>query len=294
MHVRLYSVLAPALLLLAHLTCFTRAAVPLPPDAVKSTWEGYERIDFKVEGRDALLVFPRETASGKPWIWRTEFFGHEPQADMALLGRGFHVAYMDVQNLYGAPKAIAAMDRLYEELTGRFGLSARPVLEGLSRGGLFALNWGARYADRCAALYLDAPVCDFKSWPAGWGRSPGSADDWVRCKAVYGVENDEAAKAYTLNPVDNLRALAAARIPILSVCGEADRVVPYHENSGVVYERYRALDGPITVILKPGVDHHPHSLKDPRRIVDFILRAVDPKPLAPGELTGLVRVEDPR
>jgi pimeloyl-ACP methyl ester carboxylesterase len=282
------------LLLLAHLTCLTRSASPLPPDAGNSTWEGYERIDFKVDGRDALLVFPRETASGKPWIWRTEFFGHEPQADIALLGRGFHVAYMDVQNLYGAPGAIAAMDRLYQELTGRFGLSIRPVLEGLSRGGLFALNWAARYPERTTALYLDAPVCDFKSWPAGWGRSPGSSDDWARCKAVYGVENDEAAKAYALNPVDNLQPLAASRIPILSVCGAADRVVPYEENTGVIYDRYRALDGPITVLLKPGVDHHPHSLKDPQRIVDFILRAVDPKPLALGELTDLVRVEDPR
>lgn len=284
----------PVLFCLLVGTCVVRPASPLPPDAVKSTWEGYDRVDFKVGGRDVLLVLPREAAAGRPWIWRTEFFGHEPQADIALLGRGFHVAYMNVQNMYGGPSAIAAMDWLYRELTDRFSLSTKPVLEGFSRGGLFALNWAVRYPERTAALYLDAPVCDFKSWPAGWGRSAGSAEDWARCKAVYGVESDEEARAYALNPIDNLAPLAAGGIPILSVCGEADRAVPYEENTGIVYERYRALGGPITVVLKPGVDHHPHSLKDPQRIVDFILRAVDPKPLDPGELTDLVRVDDRR
>src|SRR4051794_2273504 len=51
-----------------------------------SIWQGYERLDFQVDGRDCLLVKPKEPAPGKPWIWRTEFFGHEPQGDLALLG----------------------------------------------------------------------------------------------------------------------------------------------------------------------------------------------------------------
>ena len=36
--------------------------------------------------------------------------------------------------------------------------------------------------------------------------------------------------------------------------------------------RYKALGGEIVVIAKPGCDHHPHSLKDPAPIVDFILK----------------------
>ena len=78
------------------------AAVPVKT----SQWSGYERLDFAVDGRAALVVRPKSPAPGNPWIWRTEFFGHEPQADIALLGRGFHVAYIDVQNLYGAPVAL--------------------------------------------------------------------------------------------------------------------------------------------------------------------------------------------
>jgi len=234
-------------------------------------WHGFRKLNFSVDGRDCLLVFPSTPAAGKPWIWRTEFFGHEPQGDLALLSNGWHVAYIDVQNMYGAPVALVHMDRFYEHLTGQFQLAVRPVLEGFSRGGLFAFNWAARHPDRVACLYVDAPVCDFKSWPAGWGRGKGSTNDWVRCKKVYGLD-EESARAYKFNPVDNLAPLARAKIPILSVCGDADDVVPMPENTLLVKERYEKLGGEIKVIAKLGVGHHPHSLRDPQPIVDFILR----------------------
>ena len=76
-------------------------------DAVKrSTWNGLERLDFQVGGRNALLIVPPKADVGRPWIWRTEFFGHEPQADLALTEKGFHIAYVHVQNLYGAPNVL--------------------------------------------------------------------------------------------------------------------------------------------------------------------------------------------
>src|SRR5205823_5631460 len=128
-------------------------------------WNGYTRFDIRIDGRDCTVIGPDKPAAGKPWIWRTEFFGHESQADIALLSRGFHVAYMDVRNMYGAPVALDHMDRFYDGVVMQMGLSPRTVLEGLSRGGLFAFNWAARHPDRVAAIYVDAPVCDIKSWP---------------------------------------------------------------------------------------------------------------------------------
>ena len=262
---------------LIHVVAWTAVAwssEPAAPAQVKrSFWQGFERLDFVVDGRACLLILPKEPAGGKPWIWRTEFFGHEPQGDLALLAKGFHAAYMDVQNMYGAPVALEHMDRFYEHLIRQYGLSGRTVLEGFSRGGLFAFNWATRNPDKVACLYVDAPVCDFKSWPAGWGKGPGSPADWERCKAVYGL-SDEQARNYRLNPVDNLQALAGAKIPILSVVGDADQTVPVAENTLLVKERYEKLGGPIRVINKPGVGHHPHSLKDPAPIVEFILAAV--------------------
>ncbi|OHB62775.1 MAG: hypothetical protein A2Y77_18670 [Planctomycetes bacterium RBG_13_62_9] len=237
----------------------------------KSAWNGYEKQEFIVDGRECLLVIPKTLAQDMPWVWRTEFFGHEPQGDIALLGKGFHLAYLDVQNMYGAPVALDHMDKFYTYLTKAHGLSAKTVLEGFSRGGLFAFNWAARHPEKVAALYVDAPVCDFKSWPGGQGRGKGSKEDWRRCLEAYGL-TEEQARAYRLNPVDHLEPLAKAKIPILSICGETDTVVPIDENSRVIQERYEKLGGPITLIAKPFCDHHPHSLKDPARIVNFILR----------------------
>ena len=248
----------------------------------QTSWNGYERLDFTVGGRAALLVRPKSAAPGTPWIWRTEFFGHEPQADIALLGKGFHVAYIDVQNLYGAPVALAAMDQFYDHLTGAFGLSKKPVLEGMSRGGLFAFNWAARHPDQVAGLYVDAPVCDFKSWPGGKGVGPGSPGDWQNLLKAYGFTEAQAL-AYDKNPVDNLAPLAQAHVPIFAVIGSADEVVPVSENIDVVEKRYLALGGNIQVIRKPGNKHHPHSLKDPTPIVDFALRAVAIAQQAPAE-----------
>ncbi len=236
-----------------------------------NTWHDFQQLKFSVDGRVAVLVLPKSSAPGKPWIWRTEFFAVEPQADLVLLSNGWHVAYVSVVNMYGAPVALDHMDRFYEHLTNHFQLASKTVLEGFSRGGLFAFNWAARNPERVASIYVDAPVCDFKSWPAGWGKGKGSSNDWVRCQQVYGL-NDELARAYQLNPVDNLAPLAPAHISILSVCGDADDVVPMAENTLLVKARYEKLGGEIQVITKPGVGHHPHSLRDPTPIVDFILR----------------------
>jgi pimeloyl-ACP methyl ester carboxylesterase len=245
-------------------------AAPFPGQ--KSSWNGYDHYDFVVDGRNCLVVAPMAAALGKPWIWRTEFFGHEPQADLALLAKGFHAVYIDVQNMYGAPVALRHMDVFYDQLTERYGLAKKTVLEGFSRGGLFAFNWAAAHPDRIACIYADAPVCDFKSWPGGKGKGSGSPGDWQNLLKVYGLTQDEAL-AYKLNPVDNLAPLAKAGVPLLHVVGDADDAVPLDENTAIVEQRYKQLGGQITVIVKKGVGHHPHSLKDPTPIVDFILKS---------------------
>jgi len=235
-----------------------------------SSWNGYDRDDGTVDGRDCIVVRPHAAAEGSPWIWRTEFFGNEPQADVELLARGFHVAYMNVQNMYGAPVALDHMDRFYDHLTRELGLSTKTVLEGFSRGGLFAFNWATRHPDRVAAVYVDAPVCDIKSWP-GAQRTGKYAADWRRMLDAYGFKSDQEALDYKLNPVDSLKALADARIPILAICGELDDLVPVAQNTGLVEQHYTALGGPITVITKPFGNHHPHSLRNPTPIVNFVL-----------------------
>ena len=132
--------------------------------AKRSEWNGHPMLEFAVDGRPALLVMPKQGMRPRnPWIWRTEFFGHEPQADIALLNRGFAVAYIDMQDMYGSPRAMGHMDAFHGYLRAAHDVSPRVVLEGFSRGGLFAFNWAERHPERVAGMYVDAPVCDIKS-----------------------------------------------------------------------------------------------------------------------------------
>lgn len=243
------------------------ANVGTPSEAQPSKWNGFDRLDFTVAERPCLVIVPAKRAAGNPWIWRTEFFGHEPQADLALLERGWHVAYMDAKNMYGAPKAMALFGQFYAHVVVRFGLSQRVVLEGFSRGGLYAFNFAAAHPTRVAALYLDAPVLDIRSWPGGNRKSK----EWSDCLEAYGLTEESLVK-FRGNPIDRAATVAGGKVPILSVCGDADKVVPFAENTGILEKRYREAGGTIEVILKPGVDHHPHSLKDPTPIVDFLLK----------------------
>ncbi|HYF37961.1 MAG TPA: hypothetical protein VD994_21845, partial [Prosthecobacter sp.] len=57
----------------------------------------------------------------------------------------------------------------------------------------------------------------------------------------------------------------------LHVYGDADDVVPPDENTLLLANRYKALGGPITLIPKPGIGHHPHGLEDSTPIIDFIV-----------------------
>jgi alpha-beta hydrolase superfamily lysophospholipase len=237
-----------------------------------SDWNGFDRYDFRVGDHPVLVVAPRNPAPGRPWVWHGEFFGHRPQPDIELLKAGFHVAYMSVPDLLGAPAAVEHWNAFYRVLTEKHGLSRRPALVGLSRGGLYCYNWAIANPDSVACIYGDAPVCDFKSWPGGKGAGKGSPRDWHLVLDVYGFADEDEAMRYEGNPVDNLKPLAAAKVPVLHVYGDSDDVVPWEENTGVIADRYRALGGQVTLIGKPGVGHHPHGLEDSTPIVDFIIR----------------------
>ncbi len=259
-----------ALLLFFALPVAAFAENPFPGKV--SQWNGYQRYDFSVDEKPVLVVAPKKAAPGRPWVWHGEFFGHKPAPDVALLGKGFHIVYMRVPNMLGCPQAVKHWDAFYEALTSKYGLAKKPALVGLSRGGLYCYNWAAANPQKVACIYGDAPVCDFKSWPGGKGEGKGSPRDWQLVLKTYGFKNEAEALAYDKNPVDNLAPLAKAGVPLLHVYGDADQVVPWKENTGVIADRYKKLGGQITLIAKPGVGHHPHGLKDSQPIVDFILK----------------------
>ncbi|MCM0372344.1 MULTISPECIES: alpha/beta fold hydrolase [Bacteroides] len=244
------------------------AHVSQPFPGLKGKWKGFDQYTFAYQDREAIVVCPKHAATGNPWIWRPAFFGAFASVDEELLRRGFHVAYYDLTHLYGSPRARKSGTDFYWNMVRMYGLSPKVTLEGFSRGGLFAYNWAADHPDKVACIYVDAPVCNVFSWP---GRSPENAGLWKGLLEEWGLTDDQM-NSFSGNPIDRLKPLADAGIPVICVCGDSDKVVPFSENSAIVRQRYTAMGAPFELILKPGVDHHPHSLSDPAPVVDFIIR----------------------
>ena len=262
--------------LMALMTAQAAAREPKAFPGKVSRWEGFVRHDFQVDGANALVVEPDQPLPGHPWAWRGEFFGAFANADVELLRRGWHLAYLGVSDQFGSPSAVARWEKLHDVLVREHGLAPKPALIGLSRGALYCMSWAAAHPDKTLLVYLDNGVCDFKSWPGGkpkgLGKGNGSPGDWVKLLRAFGFKDDRQAIEYNWNPVDNLAPLARAKIPILLVYGDSDTVVPAGENSDLVYQRYKVLGGLVERIVKPGQDHHPHGLADPRPIADFFDR----------------------
>jgi pimeloyl-ACP methyl ester carboxylesterase len=250
---------------------------PKPFPGVESRWNGFVRHDFLVEGSNAIVVEPKTPLPGRPWAWRGEFFGAFANADVSLLEAGWHIAYIGFPNQFGSPRAVACWEKFHEVLVKDHALSPKPALIGLSRGALYCMSWAAEHPDKTLAVYLDNGVCDFKSWPGGQpkglGVGPGSPEEWANLLKAFDFKDDKEAIAYAKNPVDHLKPLLDAKIPILLVYGDSDKYVPPRENSELLYDRYKAEGGPIERIVKPGQDHHPHGLVDPKPIVDFFENA---------------------
>ena len=265
------SFLLAALVALAVPAASLRAAWP---SGRSSEWHGYPRRDFVLPGDGArcIVVSPKSPAEGAPWIWRARFWGHQPALDLQLLAKGVHLAYCDVGGLFGAPAAVERWNK-FHSLAVKEGLSTRPVLEGMSRGGLIIINWASANPDKVSAIYGDNPVCNFNSWPGG-RNGKFSKGDWSRCLKAYGI-SAEAARAHRqpLSP-ETLKPLAGGNIPIALVLGAADKVVPPGENGELLARHYQALGGPVKVWRKPGKGHHPHGLNPPDELAAWILQAV--------------------
>ena len=257
----------------------TQATSDAPFPGKKSIYHGFDRYDFTVDGMGVIVVCPKTPLPGKPWIWTAELVdvGFKPvelyaKAGIALLEKGFYLAAMGLGNNFGSPDSLKHWDVFYKAMTETYKFPKKPGMYGLSRQGLSIHRWAAANTDKVSGLYFDKAVCDFKSWPGGKGKGSGSPEDWKSLIKVYHFADEAEALAYKQNPIDLVKPIVDAKIPVLHVAGDKDTAVPYDENAAIVKQKMEALGGDITVIIKPGDDHHPHSLVDPKPIVDFFLR----------------------
>jgi pimeloyl-ACP methyl ester carboxylesterase len=239
--------------------------------AATTDYHGFRLHRFLVGTNEALIVEPRNAQPGRRWVWRTEFFDAFPAFDLAMLERGWWLGFISVGNTFGCPAAMARFDAFYAEMTGRRGFHRKPVLEGLSRGGLYAYNWAVANPGRVGMVCGDNPVCDFRSWPGGKGTGPGSPGDWAQLLACYQFVSEAEALAWPGNPVDNLAPLVNAGVPLAHTFGDADDIVPWEENTGLMAQRVAALGGTMSLFRKPGCAHHPHGPADPSAFAAWVV-----------------------
>jgi pimeloyl-ACP methyl ester carboxylesterase len=250
---------------------------PLAFQGDKIDWHGFDRYDFVMDmetltitpfkapaGEESgelgssdkaqlrcVVVVPKQAAPGNPWSWRGVYWNHQPQAEVELLKRGFHIAHVSVDPKPGSltgltmdelmdelgmsRRALTEWDTWYAYLTGQYGLSKKPAFIGMSRGGIFEYQWGSANPDKVSCIYADNP----------------------------GMEREGFQR---------LVDLARADVPLLQICGTIDPLLgPYTSAIEAIYQQF---GGRVSMMIKEGYAHHPHSLRNPKPIADFIEQSV--------------------
>jgi len=231
-------------LALSILTSALHAAEPVTTTA--SDWKGYTKQSFDFEGHKAFVVVPKEATAGKPWVWRTSFPDFHAEVDIELVKGGFHVAYVDVVSMLGSDESLAIMDRFFDLVRRQWGLSAKPALEAVSRGGLHAYRYAAARPERVACLYADTPVMDLKSWPLKSEKAKGPLAEAMK---FYGFADEAALIAYDGDPLDLLEPIAKAKIPLRHVISTNDLVVPAEENTLEAKRRLEKLGWTMDLLI---------------------------------------------
>jgi hypothetical protein len=123
--------------------------------------------------------------------------------------------------------------------------------------------------------YLAGKGFSRKSVLAGRGGATGEVYTWgienpnkVAC--IYGENPIMRSSLAEVQPIDNLKPLAAAKVPLIHACGSLDPNLKTQTNE--VKKRYA---GKMTVILDPGRGHYPLEPNDPAKIAGLIIQTIN-------------------
>lgn len=240
---------------------------------MEELWNGYRCKRLIFEGHEGFVVFPKEEKANGYLALKTEYWGAFPEAvELPLLERGFHLCFIRNDNRWGTDDNLDRQARFVRSCMAEYALKPQCVPIGMSCGGLIAIKLAARYPELIKCLYLDAPVVNYMSCPCGFGIGNPLNEDYSEILNALQLKSISELLAYRDMPLDKLGILTKNRIPAVLVAGDSDTTVPYCEN-GIFLERaYKEAGVELEVYIVPGKDHHPHGLKDPRKVVDFVMR----------------------
>jgi hypothetical protein len=221
----------------------------------KTSWHGFDRFDFLMD-QAALTVRSIKASPDEGTGVSRKVEGHlrcivvvpkvaAPGKPWSWRGRYFdHEPPVEIELLkrgyhigFIESDDVKHWDAWYAFLTERHGLSKKPAFVGMSGGGRNAFAWATTNPDKVSCIYADNPLI-------------------------------------TRESLMKLGELVQRDVPLLHICGSLD---PLSGNHTLPIESiYQHLGGRISVMIKDGTGHHPHSLRDPTLIADFITQSLEP------------------
>jgi len=228
------------------------------------------RQQFEVAGHSAFLILPDQVKGARsiPWVWYApNLRGLPGKAEKWLFDRflaaGIAIAGVNVGESYGSPAGRRVFRELHRHVVKEHALATKPCLLARSRGGLMLYNWAAENAAHVSGIAGIYPVCNLVSYP-GLAKASGA----------YGLTEVELQKALPLhNPIERLKPLADAGVPIFHLHGDRDKVVPAADNSELVRKRYKALGGEMVLKTAVGQGHNMwRGFFESQDMVDFVVR----------------------
>lgn len=228
-------------------------------------WNGFQLKRESFEGRELIIVFPQK-ANGK-WAIKTEYFDAFPEVQIELLRQGYHIVHIKNITRWHVWEDTDIRAKVAKYMHTEYKLSKKCVIIGMSCGGMQGIYFASKHPEYVSCMYLDAPVMNYLSCPAGIGIADNNM--FEEFKQAKGIGLSELINLRE-HPIDFVPDLIKHNIPIILVCGDSDTVVPYIENGKLLQDAYLKNGCTIKTIIKNGCDHHPHSLEDNTPIIEFI------------------------
>ena len=111
------------------------------------TWHDFRMERFEFEGREAIVVFPKEAREGCPWLLKTEYWDAFPDVEIKLVEKGFHLAYVKNKHRWFTKEECALKARFVKHVSDTYGLNKKCVPVGMSCGGGYAVKFSGLYPE---------------------------------------------------------------------------------------------------------------------------------------------------
>jgi hypothetical protein len=206
---------------------------------------------FKLNGRDAFIILPKKVTANTPWVWYAPTLrGLPSKAEVWMferfLAKGIAIAGIDVGESYGSPDGRKLFSDLHQYLVTQRKFSKQPCLLARSRGGLMLYNWAVENPTKVGGIAALYPVCNLESYPR-----------LKKAAGAYKMTAEELkATLSEHNPIERIKPLAEAGVPVLHFQGDSDKVVPHEKNTAILAERYKKSGGSMEVVLVKGQGHN--------------------------------------